>query len=109
MLTAKLIHLLGVFRFQSQCDTDIKCGKRLVYIYNIWHNLWGDAHLIQPAFLVEFEIIYPMHPSKYLIARFVVIMKREEFLANFTQDTVCIIDVLDAAYLRQICLTQIEI
>ena len=50
-----------------------------------------------------------MHPSKYLIPRFVVIMKREEFLANLTQDAVCIIDVLDAAYLRQICLIQIEI
>ena len=36
-------------------------------------------------------------------------MKREEFLANLTQDTVSIIDVLDAAYLRQICLIQIEI
>ena len=36
-------------------------------------------------------------------------MKREEFLAYFAQDAVCIIDVLDAAYLRQICLIQIEI
>ena len=50
-----------------------------------------------------------MHPSKYLITRFVVIMKREEFLANLTQDAVCIVDVLDAANLRQIRLVQVEI
>lgn len=45
-LTAKLIHLLSIFRSEQHGCTEVEGGERLADVYQIRHNLWRYTYIV---------------------------------------------------------------